>query len=180
MNWTTIVSVAIPVVVALIAYIISPWLSYKRELKRIYEAPFRRDCAFFYGEAFEFYKRYIIPFTNCQIPDVSAVQKIDDFRALHKSQVDIPRWLGKIKKEKKEELAEKVWNFADTIDRLWHKMEDKFKILKKLSSRDDILKLDSEKREDIANFLMNQLKGKAKELNGILKEILAYFMGKLP
>lgn len=179
MNWTTIVSVAIPVGIALIAYIISPWLSYKRELKRIYEAPFRRDCAFFYGEAFEFYKRYIIPLTNCQIPDISAVQKIDDFRALHESQVDIPRWLGKIKKEK-EELAEKVWNFADTIDRLWHKMEDKFEILKKLSSRDDILKLDSKEREEIANFLMEQLKGKAKELNGILEEILAYLIGKLP
>ena len=58
-DWTVVISVLISLGAALLAYIISPWLSYKREIKRIYEAPFHAGCATFYGEALEFYERYI-------------------------------------------------------------------------------------------------------------------------
>jgi len=181
MDWTIIVYVLVTVVVAFIAYIISPWLSYKRELKRIYEAPFRRDCAFFYGETYEFYKRYIEPHVERRPVDISVIQKIDDFRALHESQVNMPRWLGKIeKKEKEKEVAEKLWNFVDIIDKLWHKMEDEFRIRNELRSRDDILKLNPNVREKIASFLMEPLKDEAKELNEILKGILPYFRKRIP
>lgn len=167
------------ILVAIIAYIVGPKLSYERELKRIYEAPFRRGCAIFYGEALEFYKRYITPLAKNQPLDVSVVQKIDDFMALHESQLNVPIWLGKIENEN-EDVAERVWNFVDAIDRLWHEMESKFGIRRQLFFREDILRLGPKERENIADFLMDRLKNQAKKLEKNRKEILGYFKGKIP
>lgn len=118
-----------------------------------------------------------MPLTKNQPLDVSVVQKIDDFRALHESQLNVPIWLGKIENE---HVAEKVWNFVDAIDRLWHEMESKFGIRRQLSFREDILRLGYKKRADIADFLMDRLKNQAKKLEKNRKEILGYFKGKIP
>lgn len=176
-NWTIIGSL----LVALIAYIISPHLSYKRELKRMYDVPFQRDMAFFYGEALEFYKRYIKPLAENQTLNVSDVQIIDDFRSLHKSQEEFPKWLGKIEKELRpwwcrllreplrkqdKEVVNGIWNILDVVDRLYHNMESEseFRIKKPFSSREDILEIDPAEREKMAERLINQLKDEKERL----------------
>lgn len=194
-NWTIIGSL----LVALIAYIISPHLSYKRELKRMYDVPFQRDMAFFYGEVLEFYKRYIKPLAENQTLNVSDVQIIDDFRSLHKSQEEFPKWLGKIEKEIEKELrpwwcrllrkplrkqdkevVNGIWSILDVVDRLYHNMESEseFRIKKPFSSREDILRMEPEKRKKIAEKLTSQLESERGSLKNT-KEVLKHLGRKI-
>ena len=198
-DWTVVITVVGSLIVALIAYIISPKLSYKREIKRIYEAPFHAGCATYYGEALEFYERYIKLNTEGKKDDgcdgkrddelesvikrfgLSNIQIIDDFRALHESQEEIHKWLGKIKKKNKD-AAEGISKFADIVDRIWHEMESHFEVYirKSLKTRDDALRIGGQGREDIARWLMKQLDGEATILKENFEKGEGYLKKQIP
>lgn len=153
---------------------LGPKIREEFQLRAIYLAPFRMWCADFHGELDEFWGRYC----SCTINrnDYSAIQIIDDWRALHKTVQDGPKWLAKIKKKKRdEEVAKKLHDLLSTIDRLWHKLEEEHKI--KLKDRFDIIDLDEAIRAKMANSLWDALKEVKKE---DAQMILTYLRKRIP
>jgi len=193
-DWTVVITVVGSLIVAFFAYYISPKLSYRREIKRIYEAPFHAGCATYYGEALEFYERYIKPLAEAKVAvyddalesviemlGVSDIQAIDDFRALHESQEEIHKWIGKIKKEDKG-AAEGILKFADIVDKSWHRMESKCEVYirKPLKTRGDILRIGVKGRKDIAKWLMKPLVEGVAELQSNFEKGESYLMEQIP
>lgn len=165
----------------------SKWLGPKiREefqLRAIYLAPFRMWCADFHSELDEFWGRYCSRTRNR--PDYSAIQIIDDWRVLHKTVQDGPKWLAKIKKKKRdEEVAQKLHHLLSTIDRLWHKSEEEHSNKEhkiKLKDRFDIIDLDEAIRAKMANSLRRALKEVKKEVKKKdVGMILTYLRKRIP
>jgi ABC-type Fe3+/spermidine/putrescine transport system ATPase subunit len=151
---------------------LAPRIREQFKLREIYLAPFRKWCADFYGELDEFYERYLS--SSVKRNNYSDVQIIDDWRALHEVVMDGPKWLARVKKEDKE-IAKNFRKLLGTIDRYWHKFEEKYNV--RLKNRFDIITLEATRRRDMANALW----ARKNIWKGIDKEaILTYLWKQIP
>jgi len=158
---------------------LGPKIREEFQLRAIYLAPFRKWCADFHGELDEFWGRYCSYTINRN--NYSNIQIIDDWRALHETVQDSPKWLAKIKKEKRDkEVARRLHDLLSTIDRLWHKSEEEHSNKEhkiKLKDRFDIIDLDEAIRAKMANSLWDALEEVKKE---DAQMILTYLRKRIP
>ena len=105
-------------------YWIGPRVAEKFKLRQIYLAPYRKWCSETYGELEEFYKRYLEGKHSVKPGDYLIL--ILDYRELHEVLRDAPRYIGKIKKDKKQ-LIDKFWNLLHNVDESWHRLGQDFR-----------------------------------------------------
>jgi len=188
---TAIIGIIIGLILGCLVTLLVEQVRFKLELDRIYLAPFMKWCADFYGELDEFWARYLSSKVNRN--DYSNVQIIDDWRALHEVVIDGSKWLAKVKKENEEqneqgtkgekgEGDEKIGKFSKLlriIDRLWHQSEDKYDV--KLKDRFDVIGLDKDTREKMANDLWDAKDSISREISvKDKKTILTYLRKQTP
>lgn len=164
-------------IIGLIIGVIAQKRHHDLELDRIYLAPFRRWCAEFYDELYEFKRRYL----NSKVPcaGYSDIQVIDDWRALHDISAYAMAWLAKIQKQDKD-LFSQLETLLLKIDKFWHALETRHQFV--LENRKDIIGLGVVKQRNIATALcsggIKLLRTKKDEK--CIDNVLKYLEKKIP
>ena len=152
-------------------YFVGPWFAsrttLRRELATTYLVPFTEWCCILYKEITEFKERYASR-DNCY-NQLSRTLIIIDYRELHDVLKDTGRYVGKIKKEEPE-VAEYLSKLADSVDLLWHGLQDDFSENFDQSNRDEWIKaiIDYPEKEEFVKGIIE----KNKQLN---QALLRYF-----
>lgn len=169
-EWWWVWIIISSIVTWIFGYFIGPWFAsrttLRRELAATYLVPFTEWCCILYKEITEFKERYVRD--NCY-NQLSRTLIIMDYRELHDVLKDAGRYLGKIKKEEPE-VAEYLSNLADSVDLLWHGLQDDFSENFDQSNRDEWIKaiIDYPEKEEFVKGIIE----KNKQLN---QALLRYF-----
>lgn len=175
-----------PTIGFIFGYLIAPWISekfrLKTELVRVYLLPFKKWCADFYGEVYEFKKRYLEK--KSSYDDLSSIQIIDDFREMHERMRFAPKWLAKIgKKETGKKDKEKVkmfWKLLNDIDCFWHNLEDERELPYLKDTEAIIEKLKKPTRDKVKEDIIKFIKENQDDLNKKIDVVLRYTKKEIP
>ncbi|MCL0102704.1 hypothetical protein M1N93_01935 [Dehalococcoidia bacterium] len=180
-----------------LAYWFAPWVAQKltlrRELAAVYLKPFRIWCADFFGECSEFIATYIDPATVKPSP----VQIIADYRDLHEIIRYVPKWMGKIQKErdciffskdKYEKIARMITELQDTVDEFWHGLQHEYGIDFQSSQYEDawireIISTTKDEREQISMDIEAHINSKLKGMlssHDFQEVVFKYLKSKIP
>jgi hypothetical protein len=179
-----------------LAYWFAPWVAQKltlrRELAALYLKPFRIWCADFFGECGEFIRTYIHPATVKPSP----VQIIADYRDLHEIIRYVPKWIGKIQKErdwiffskdKYEKIAGTLTNLQGTVDEFWHGLQHQYGINFQSSQYEDawiqeVISTRKDKRARISRDVEAHINNKLKDMleSSDFQMVLNYLKSQIP
>jgi len=167
----------IGLIAGVIIGLVTARLQHNLELDRIYLAPFRKWCADFYDELYEFERRYLD--SQAQSTKYSNIQVIDDWRSLHDILAYATGWLARIQKEDKK-LYCQLETLVREIDEFWHGLETQHQFV--LRDRKDIIGLGLVKQNKIANALDNKriYLLQTKEHKNSIDKVLKYLRKKIP
>jgi hypothetical protein len=110
-----------------ITVLIGPWVSQQFKLRENYIVPFLKWCTEFYGDLYEFRRRYVGE--DLRRGEYSDILIILDYRSLHDTLIDSYKWIGKIKKEEKDKEngpSECIVRIVETVEKLWHQLENQY------------------------------------------------------
>lgn len=185
--------IVIIVVGWLITYYLYPKFSHKltlrRELDTAYLVDFKKWCRVLYKNLIEFKERYVRDEYEGTYNQFSKTLIIIDYRELHDVLREAGRYLGKIEIEKeKREVARYLRELANSIDNLWHDLQDNFSVNFDQSDHDEWIKaiIEYPKKEEFVKEIIEKKKhlnqtllkklGKEKEF----KEVKEYLLDQFP
>lgn len=148
------------------------------ELDRIYLAPFRKWCAEFYDELYEMCGRY--PAGQEQSTahrDISDIQIIDDWRALHDTAAYAMGWLVRIRSKDKS-LCGQLETLIRDIDKFWHRLENEYQFV--LQDRKSIIGLGRRKQHKIAGMIRSEGVPLLPEPGEVVDKMLSCLEAEIP
>ena len=105
-----------------ITVLLGPWVAERFKLREVYFIPFKTWCTEFYGELEEFSSRYT---QNLNYSKYSDILIILDYRSLHESLINAPKWFGKIEKDNKDAACE-LRDLLRMVEIFWHYLENTY------------------------------------------------------